>query len=87
MFGLAVATGTFWLVLPPKATAQVSATDFNAVKEMVQKLSEQVQSLSQSNLVVQQMHEKDQEKIKELEGEDAALLVRFLERCERGVIK
>jgi UDP-N-acetylglucosamine acyltransferase len=27
------------------------------------------------------------EKIKELEGEDAAELVRFLERSERGVIK
>jgi hypothetical protein len=67
MFGLAVATGTFWLVLPPKATAQVSATDFNAVKEMVQKLSEQVQSLTQSNLVVLQMHEKDQQQIKELQ--------------------
>ena len=67
MFGLVVATGTLWLVLPPKATAQVSATDFNAVKEMVQKLSEQVQSLTQSNLVVLQMHEKDQQQIKELQ--------------------
>jgi hypothetical protein len=67
MFGLMVATGTLWLVLPPKATAQVSATDFNAVKEMVQKLSEQVQSLTQSNLVVLQMHEKDQQQIKELQ--------------------
>ena len=27
------------------------------------------------------------EKIRELEGEDVALLVRFIERSERGVIK
>ena len=72
MFGLVAMTGPLWLALPPKATAQVSATDFNAVKEMVQKLSEQVQSLTQSNLVVQQMHEKDQQQIKELQEKLAA---------------
>jgi hypothetical protein len=68
MLGLAATAGTLGLTLPPSATAQVSTTDFNAVKEMVQKLSEQVQSLTQSNIVVQQMHEKDQQQIKELQS-------------------
>ena len=39
------------LVLPPRAAAEVSETDFNALKEAVQKLSEQVQSLQQTNVI------------------------------------
>ena len=68
MFGLAVTAGALSLSLTPQATAQVSVADFNAVREMVQKLNEQVQSLTQTNAAVLQMHEKDQEKIKELEA-------------------
>ncbi len=68
LFGLAVTLGALALARPSQATAQVSAADFNAVKEMVQKLNYQVQSLTQSNLLVQQLHEQDQQKIKELEA-------------------
>ena len=68
MLGVVVLAGSLGLTLAPKASAQVSAVDFDAVREMVRKLSEQVQSLTQSNILVQQMHEKDQQKIKELEA-------------------
>jgi hypothetical protein len=53
--------------LPPRATAQVSLVDFNALKETVQKLSEQVQSLQQTNVIQQQTHEKDMEQLQQLQ--------------------
>src|SRR5271155_947294 len=67
MFGLVAAGCTIWMVLPPLATAQVSQTDFNALKETVQKLSEQVQSLEQTNIIDRQTHEKDMELLQQLE--------------------
>ena len=68
MFGLVPVAGALALALPATATAQVSVADLDAVKEMVRQLSEQVRSLTQSNMVVQQMHEQDQAKIKALES-------------------
>ncbi|HEX7578127.1 MAG TPA: hypothetical protein VF430_08835, partial [Verrucomicrobiae bacterium] len=55
------------MVLPPRAAAQVSLVDFDALKQTVQKLVEQVQSLQQSNVVREQIHEKDAQKIRQLE--------------------
>jgi hypothetical protein len=42
------------MVIPPLAVAQVSSEDFNALKATVQKLSEQVQGLQQTNQLDQQ---------------------------------
>ena len=46
---------------------QVSDADFNALKEAVQKLSEQVQSLQQTNIIQRQTHEKDVQQIQQLQ--------------------
>lgn len=67
MFGLMAAGCALWMTLPPQAAAEVSDADFNALKDTVQKLSEQVQSLQQSNVVQQQTHEKDVEQIQQLQ--------------------
>jgi len=55
------------LALPSRVTAEVSDADFNALKETVQKLSEQVQNLQQSNIVQQQTHEQDLQQIQQLQ--------------------
>ena len=55
------------IVLPPRAAAQVSLVDFNSLKETVQKLVEQVQNLQQTNVVREQVHEQDVQKIHQLE--------------------
>jgi len=67
MFGLMVVIGAMGMALPPRATAQVSLIDFNALKEMVRKLSEQVQSLQQTNIIKEQTHEKDMQQLKQLQ--------------------
>lgn len=71
--GLAGAACLLGLALPPMAGAQISVEDFNALKAAVQKLSEQVQGLTQSNVLAQQVHEKDMQEIKELESKLAAI--------------
>jgi hypothetical protein len=72
MFGPGITFGALLLALPPTATAEVSDADFNALKETVQKLSEQVQNLTQTNQIVEQMHEKDVQQLKELQDKLAA---------------
>ncbi len=67
MFGLVAAGCVLWMALPPRATAEVSDADFNALKETVQKLSEQVQSLQQTNVIREQTHEKDMQQIQQLQ--------------------
>lgn len=67
MFGLVITGCTLWMALPPQATAQVSQADFNALKDAVQKLSEQVQSLQQTNIIQQKTHEKDVEQLQQLQ--------------------
>ena len=67
MFGLVSTICVMGMALPPRAAAQVSLVDFSALKEAVQKLSEQVQSLQQTNVVREQVHEKDVQKIQQLE--------------------
>lgn len=66
--GIGSAAGALCLALPQPATAQVSVEDFNTLKAAVQKLSEQVQSLTQSNQVAQQVHEQDMQQLKELQA-------------------
>lgn len=72
MFGLAAAGWALPMALPTRATAEVSDADFNALKEMVQKLSEQVQSLRQTNILEQQTHLQDMQQLKELQEKLAA---------------
>lgn len=67
MFGLMATICVLGMVLPPRAAAQVSLVDFNALKETVQKLSEQVQSLQQTNIIREQTHEKDVQQIQQLQ--------------------
>ena len=56
------------IVLPRQAAAQVSQVDFSALKETVQKLSEQVQGLQQTNVIREQIHEQDVQQIQQLEA-------------------
>jgi hypothetical protein len=65
--GLVAATGAAGL-LPTAATAEVSDADFNALKAMVQQLSEQVQSLRQTNALVEQTHLQDQQQLQALQA-------------------
>jgi hypothetical protein len=66
MLGL-VAAGCA-LGLPPRAAAQVSTVDFNALRDTVQKLSDQVQSLQKTNLLEAQTHEQDLQQLQELQA-------------------
>jgi hypothetical protein len=55
------------LVLPRPASAQVSSDDFNALKDAVQKLGQQVQELMKTHDLDQKAHEADQKKIESLQ--------------------
>jgi len=67
-FGLVATSYALGLMFTPLANAEVSEADFNALKQAVQQLSEQVKNLQQTNLVVQQMHENDLKQVKELQA-------------------
>ena len=66
-FSLVVAVGALFLAVTTPAADQVSVADFNALKELVQKLSDQVQGLKQTNTLVQQQHEQDVQQLKALQ--------------------
>jgi hypothetical protein len=55
-------------LLPHPLAAEVSDADFNALKDLVQKLNEQVQSLRQTNQAVLQQHEQDAHQLQELQA-------------------
>jgi len=55
------------MTLLPRASAEVSDADFNALKESVQKLSDEVQSLQQTNRAAEQTHEKDMQQLQMLQ--------------------
>ncbi len=57
--GLAAAVCTMEAALPPRATAEVSDADFQAVKEAMKKLGDKVQKL-------EELHQKDQEQIQQM---------------------
>jgi len=67
MFGLVAAGCVMGMVLPPPATAQVSEADFKALQETVQKLSDKVETLEQTNIVAEQTHEKDMQQLQQLQ--------------------
>jgi hypothetical protein len=67
MFGLLGASCAMGLMIPPRAAAEVSDADFKALQETVQKLSNQVQGLEQTNFIEQQTHEQDVEQLKQLQ--------------------
>lgn len=68
MFGLVIAGSALCMAQPPGATAEVSDADFNALKEAVQKLNDQVQSLQQTNAAQQQTHAQDVEQLRQLQA-------------------
>ena len=67
MMGLVAAGCALGMALPPRVMAEVSDADFNALKETVQKLGDQVQDLQQSNQVQQQIHEQDVKQVQQLQ--------------------
>jgi TolA-binding protein len=74
----AIACGVLGLALAPRANAAVSDEDFNALKEMVQKMNQQLQQM-------QQTHEQDQHKIQQLQqqlGETQTMATNAVEMAE-----
>jgi TolA-binding protein len=67
IFGLMGAACAASLTFPPVVKAEVSDTDFQALENKVDKLSDQVQGLEQTNEVQQQVHQQDVQQIKELQ--------------------
>ena len=63
--GMVVAVG---LAILPAAKAEVSDADFNALKAAVQQLNQEVQSLRQTNALVQQVHEQDVQQMQQLQS-------------------
>ena len=68
IFGLLAAGCIAGMALPPRAAAEVSDADFNALKETVQKLADQLHSLQQTNLIEEQTHEKDVQELQQLQA-------------------
>jgi hypothetical protein len=68
IFGLLAAGCITGMELPPRAAAEVSDADFNALKETVQKLADQLHSLQQTNLIEEQTHEKDVQELQQLQA-------------------
>jgi len=67
IFGMLAATCVIGIVLPPRAAAEVSDEDFNALKDAVRQLSDKVQKLEQTHEEDQKVHEQDQQKIQQLQ--------------------
>ena len=67
MTGLIAAGCVTGMGATPRAAAEVSQADFDSLKELVLKLSDQVQSLRQTNQLEQQLHELDVQQILQLQ--------------------
>ncbi len=67
MLGLVAMGCALWMALPSRVMAEVSDADFNALKQTVSKLGEQVQDLQQSNQVQQQIHQQDVQQVQQLQ--------------------
>jgi hypothetical protein len=67
IFGVLAAGCVMGIALPPRAAAEVSDEDFNALKDAVRQLSEKVQKLEQTHEEDQKTHEQDQQKIQQLQ--------------------
>jgi len=73
------------LALPPRAAAQVSTNDFNALKQMVEHLNEKVDKLEQTHEQDQKTHEQDQQKIQQLQqqlGETQIAVTNAVQKAE-----
>jgi hypothetical protein len=73
------------LVLPRHASAQVSVDEFNAWKETVKKLGQQVQELMKTHDQDQKTHEEDQKKIESLQqqlGETKTAVTNATQKAE-----
>lgn len=55
------------LMFPLGASAEVSDADFKALQDAVKKLSDQVQSMQQTNALQEKLHEEDVQKINDLQ--------------------
>ena len=67
IFGVLAAGCVMGIASPPRAAAEVSDEDFNALKEAVRQLSDKVQKLEQTHEEDQKVHEQDQQKIQQLQ--------------------
>ncbi|MBU6402669.1 MAG: hypothetical protein KGS61_20300, partial [Verrucomicrobia bacterium] len=67
IYGMLSAGCALGVALPARSLAAVSDEDFEALKKMVQQLSEKVQYLEQTHQVDQQAHQQDQQKIQQLQ--------------------
>ena len=65
-FGI-IAAGCLFGITLPRAVAEVSDEEFNALKESVRQLGEKVQKLEDTHEQDQQTHAQDQQKIQQLE--------------------
>ena len=63
ILGILAAGYVMGMALPPRAAAEVSDEDFNALKEAVRQLSDKVQKLEQTHEEDQKTHDQDQQKI------------------------
>jgi len=67
MTTLLTAGSALWMATPAPVQAEVSDADFKALQETVAKLADEVQSLRQTNQLVQQIHEQDQVQLQQLQ--------------------
>src|SRR5690349_16484704 len=73
------------VALPRQSAAQVSADDFNALKDTVQKLSQQVQEMMKLHEQDRKTHEEDQTKIQSLQqqlGETKTVVTNVQQKAE-----
>jgi hypothetical protein len=73
------------VALPAPASAQVTADDFNALKKMVEQLSEKVQKLEQTHDQDQKQHEQDLQQIQQLQlrlGETQMIATNAVQKAE-----
>jgi hypothetical protein len=67
LVGLLGATCVVASLSPSRVSAEVSDADFKALQQAVQKLTDEVKGLEQTNALVEQKHEQDMQTIKELQ--------------------
>src|SRR5665213_299138 len=65
IFGLGIAGCAMGMAFPTPVTAEVSDTDFNALKQMVQQMNDKLQSLEQTNQLDQQTIQQLQQRLSE----------------------
>jgi hypothetical protein len=85
MLGLAASACALGVAFPSGAYAAVSDEEFNALKKMVQQLSEQVQTLAQTHEQDQKTHQQDQKSLEDLRqqlGETRQLATNAVEKAE-----